>query len=184
MGGSDKGASAPLMGKGKEGNYGAARDLDGGRPAPAGVPRAPAAGRTPELGCDRSMPRRHGCSRSALQGGRTKTTSAFTSGMRRQPSSTLERRVLLPRSARGARYVPRDSALCSHIRGSRAAFSQEIFGKNQLPEKEDNKLMKLAMEFIQPMPLMIWAAIFIEVRGSRVPYASLSGVLGACQSIL
>ena len=40
----------------------------------------------------------------------------------------------------------------------------EKFGKNQLPEKEDNKLMKLAMEFIQPMPLMIWAAIFIEVR--------------------
>ena len=40
----------------------------------------------------------------------------------------------------------------------------EKFGRNQLPEKEDNKLMKLAMEFIQPMPLMIWAAIFIEVR--------------------
>ena len=40
----------------------------------------------------------------------------------------------------------------------------EKFGKNQLPEKEDNKLMKLAMEFVQPMPLMIWAAIFIEVR--------------------
>ena len=38
------------------------------------------------------------------------------------------------------------------------------FGKNQLPEKEDNKLMKLALEFVQPMPLMIWAAIFIEAR--------------------
>ena len=38
------------------------------------------------------------------------------------------------------------------------------FGKNQLPEKEDNKLLKLASEFVQPMPLMIWAAIFIEAR--------------------
>ena len=37
----------------------------------------------------------------------------------------------------------------------------EKFGRNQLPEKEDNKLMKLALEFVQPMPLMIWAAIFI-----------------------
>ena len=41
---------------------------------------------------------------------------------------------------------------------------QGIFGKNQLPEKEDNKLLKLAAEFVQPMPLMIWAAIFIEAR--------------------
>ena len=55
----------------------------------------------------------------------------------------------------------------------------EKFGRNQLPEKEDNKLMKLAMEFIQPMPLMIWAAIFIEVRrrpGARArgsPFAPL-----------
>jgi len=38
------------------------------------------------------------------------------------------------------------------------------FGRNQLPEKEDNKLLKLATEFVQPMPLMIWAAIFIEAR--------------------
>lgn len=44
---------------------------------------------------------------------------------------------------------------------------QEIFGKNQLPEKEDNKLLKLAAEFVQPMPLMIWAAIFIEARAVR-----------------
>jgi H+-transporting ATPase len=40
----------------------------------------------------------------------------------------------------------------------------EKFGKNELPQKEDNKLLKLALEFVQPMPLMIWAAIFIEVR--------------------
>lgn len=38
------------------------------------------------------------------------------------------------------------------------------FGKNELPQKEDNKLLKLALEFVQPMPLMIWAAIFIEAR--------------------
>ena len=38
------------------------------------------------------------------------------------------------------------------------------FGRNQLPEKEDNKMLKLALEFVQPMPLMIWAAIFIEAR--------------------
>ena len=41
------------------------------------------------------------------------------------------------------------------------------FGKNELPQKEDNKLMKLALEFVQPMPLMIWAAIFIEARRRR-----------------
>ena len=41
----------------------------------------------------------------------------------------------------------------------------EKFGKNELPQKEDNKLLKLALEFVQPMPLMIWAAIFIEARG-------------------
>ena len=45
------------------------------------------------------------------------------------------------------------------------------FGKNQLPEKEDNKLVKLALEFVQPMPLMIWAAIFIEARRPRPPRA-------------
>jgi hypothetical protein len=54
----------------------------------------------------------------------------------------------------------------------------EKFGRNQLPEKEDNKLMKLALEFVQPMPLMIWAAIFIEVRPRcRAPHAPC-GVLG------
>ena len=66
----------------------------------------------------------------------------------------------------------------------------EKFGRNQLPEKEDNKLMKLAMEFIQPMPLMIWAAIFIEVRRRpgekrvRVPSLRLcarGGTLGRAQ---
>mmetsp|Transcript_36304 Transcript_36304/g.43876 ORF Transcript_36304/g.43876 Transcript_36304/m.43876 type:complete len:903 (+) Transcript_36304:236-2944(+) len=37
------------------------------------------------------------------------------------------------------------------------------FGKNELAEKEDNKWVKLALEFVQPMPLMIWAAIGLEL---------------------
>ncbi len=51
----------------------------------------------------------------------------------------------------------------------------EKFGRNQLPEKEDNKLMKLALEFVQPMPLMIWAAIFIEARAPRQPSRAARG---------
>ncbi len=54
----------------------------------------------------------------------------------------------------------------------------EKFGKNQLPEKEDNKLLKLATEFVQPMPLMIWAAIFIEARPSGA-YTTPCGTLRA-----
>jgi len=37
------------------------------------------------------------------------------------------------------------------------------FGRNELAEKEDNKWVKLALEFVQPMPLMIWAAMLLEV---------------------
>jgi len=51
-----------------------------------------------------------------------------------------------------------------------AAQRLEKFGKNQLPEKEDNKLLKLAYEFVQPMPCMIWAAIFIEALEASVQH--------------
>eukprot|EP00929_Paragymnodinium_shiwhaense_P000050 TRINITY_DN10016_c0_g2_i1.p1 TRINITY_DN10016_c0_g2~~TRINITY_DN10016_c0_g2_i1.p1 ORF type:complete len:933 (+),score=318.10 TRINITY_DN10016_c0_g2_i1:153-2951(+) len=37
------------------------------------------------------------------------------------------------------------------------------FGRNELPEKVENKLVKFLLEFVQPMPLIIWAAIFIEL---------------------
>mmetsp|Transcript_25348 Transcript_25348/g.42480 ORF Transcript_25348/g.42480 Transcript_25348/m.42480 type:complete len:914 (+) Transcript_25348:267-3008(+) len=39
----------------------------------------------------------------------------------------------------------------------------EKFGRNELEEKEDDKWVKLALEFIQPMPIIIWTAIFVEV---------------------
>lgn len=55
------------------------------------------------------------------------------------------------------------------------------FGKNQLPEKEDNKLVKLALEFVQPMPLMIWAAIFIEARRARARRARCPAAGAAAQ---
>jgi len=38
----------------------------------------------------------------------------------------------------------------------------ERFGYNRLNVKVDNKWLKLALEFVQPMPLMIWMAIAIE----------------------
>ncbi|KAK3260669.1 hypothetical protein CYMTET_30385 [Cymbomonas tetramitiformis] len=44
-----------------------------------------------------------------------------------------------------------------------AARRLQIFGKNELAEKEDNKWTKLALEFVQPMPLMIWAAVLLEL---------------------
>ena len=42
-----------------------------------------------------------------------------------------------------------------------AARRLQMFGKNELTKKEENIWLKLALEFVQPMPLMIWAAIFI-----------------------
>jgi len=42
------------------------------------------------------------------------------------------------------------------------------FGPNELAEKEDNKWVKLMLEFVQPMPLMIWAAMMLEVVESLV----------------
>jgi len=38
----------------------------------------------------------------------------------------------------------------------------QLFGLNELSRKEENIWVKLALEFVQPMPLMIWAAILIE----------------------
>lgn len=38
----------------------------------------------------------------------------------------------------------------------------QLFGTNELSRKEENVWVKLALEFVQPMPLMIWAAILIE----------------------
>lgn len=44
-----------------------------------------------------------------------------------------------------------------------AAERLKKFGPNELMEKEDNKWVKLALEFVQPMPLMIWAAMILEI---------------------
>ena len=43
-----------------------------------------------------------------------------------------------------------------------AAIRLERFGPNKLREKENNVWLKLFLEFVQPMPLMIWMAIAIE----------------------
>lgn len=43
-----------------------------------------------------------------------------------------------------------------------AAARLERFGPNKLREKENNIWWKLVLEFVQPMPLMIWMAIGIE----------------------
>jgi len=39
----------------------------------------------------------------------------------------------------------------------------EQFGSNDLPEKQDNKFLKLLKEFVQPMPIIIWIAIAVEM---------------------
>lgn len=44
-----------------------------------------------------------------------------------------------------------------------AAERLKKFGPNELMEKEDNKWVKLALEFVQPMPLMVWAAMILEI---------------------
>ena len=43
-----------------------------------------------------------------------------------------------------------------------AAVRLEKFGKNALEEKVKNKWVALLMEFVKPMPIMIWMAIAIE----------------------
>eukprot|EP00930_Biecheleria_cincta_P045366 TRINITY_DN31277_c0_g1_i1.p1 TRINITY_DN31277_c0_g1~~TRINITY_DN31277_c0_g1_i1.p1 ORF type:complete len:902 (-),score=173.08 TRINITY_DN31277_c0_g1_i1:106-2811(-) len=49
------------------------------------------------------------------------------------------------------------------LSSAEAAVRLERFGPNELPKKQDNKLLKFVMEFLQPMPLIIWAAIGIEL---------------------
>eukprot|EP00928_Gymnodinium_smaydae_P025489 TRINITY_DN20274_c0_g2_i1.p1 TRINITY_DN20274_c0_g2~~TRINITY_DN20274_c0_g2_i1.p1 ORF type:complete len:912 (+),score=213.28 TRINITY_DN20274_c0_g2_i1:128-2863(+) len=39
----------------------------------------------------------------------------------------------------------------------------EQFGPNKLPEKEENMCVNLMLEFVQPMPMVIWIAIAIEI---------------------
>jgi len=48
------------------------------------------------------------------------------------------------------------------LSSTEAAKRLQMYGLNQLPEKEDNKLMKLLLEFVRPMPVIIWIAIGIE----------------------
>ena len=43
-----------------------------------------------------------------------------------------------------------------------AAIRLQKFGPNKLREKENNVWWKLLLEFVQPMPMMIWMAIAIE----------------------
>ena len=50
----------------------------------------------------------------------------------------------------------------SGLNEDEAARRLELFGPNQLKVKEDSMWLKLALEFVQPMPMMIWAAILIE----------------------
>jgi len=57
-----------------------------------------------------------------------------------------------------------------------AARRLEAFGPNQLTVKEVNMWLKLALEFVQPMPMMIWAAIFIESVEAYV-HQSMDGVV-------
>jgi len=47
----------------------------------------------------------------------------------------------------------------------------ELFGPNKLREKEHNLSWKLFLEFVQPMPMMIWMAIAIESLEAG-PYTS------------
>jgi len=49
------------------------------------------------------------------------------------------------------------------LSSAEAADRLAKFGRNELAEPEDNKWVKLALEFVQPMPLMIWAAVVLEL---------------------
>ena len=57
-----------------------------------------------------------------------------------------------------------------------AARRLELFGPNQLKVKEDNIWLKLALEFVQPMPMMIWAAILIESLETYI-HQSMDGLV-------
>ena len=61
--------------------------------------------------------------------------------------------------------VPKSELLNTPEEGlseTEAAHRLTRFGYNKLREKEENIWWKLFLEFVQPMPLMIWAAIAIE----------------------
>ncbi len=61
--------------------------------------------------------------------------------------------------------VPKSELLNTPEEGlseTEAAHRLTRFGYNKLREKEENLWWKLFLEFVQPMPLMIWAAIAIE----------------------
>eukprot|EP00930_Biecheleria_cincta_P039887 TRINITY_DN27371_c0_g1_i1.p1 TRINITY_DN27371_c0_g1~~TRINITY_DN27371_c0_g1_i1.p1 ORF type:complete len:778 (-),score=122.08 TRINITY_DN27371_c0_g1_i1:48-2243(-) len=49
------------------------------------------------------------------------------------------------------------------LSSTEAAIRLQRFGPNKLPEKSTSTLSKILMEFVQPMPLIIWFAIFVEV---------------------
>eukprot|EP00927_Polykrikos_kofoidii_P079082 TRINITY_DN7586_c0_g2_i1.p1 TRINITY_DN7586_c0_g2~~TRINITY_DN7586_c0_g2_i1.p1 ORF type:complete len:916 (-),score=142.26 TRINITY_DN7586_c0_g2_i1:6-2639(-) len=43
-----------------------------------------------------------------------------------------------------------------------ATLRLQKYGVNELPEKEDNRFVKFLLEFVQPMPIIIWLAIALE----------------------
>eukprot|EP00927_Polykrikos_kofoidii_P061846 TRINITY_DN56677_c0_g1_i1.p1 TRINITY_DN56677_c0_g1~~TRINITY_DN56677_c0_g1_i1.p1 ORF type:complete len:911 (-),score=148.05 TRINITY_DN56677_c0_g1_i1:172-2904(-) len=54
------------------------------------------------------------------------------------------------------------------------------FGPNELPEREARQAAKLFLEFVRPMPLIIWAAIFLEVSEyvfTKSPAAALDALV-------
>eukprot|EP00927_Polykrikos_kofoidii_P085518 TRINITY_DN9327_c1_g1_i1.p1 TRINITY_DN9327_c1_g1~~TRINITY_DN9327_c1_g1_i1.p1 ORF type:complete len:909 (+),score=223.15 TRINITY_DN9327_c1_g1_i1:174-2900(+) len=53
------------------------------------------------------------------------------------------------------------------------------YGPNTLPEKEDNKCIKLMLEFVQPMPLIIWLAIFLELA-DHIIAKRMAALMDAC----
>ena len=54
----------------------------------------------------------------------------------------------------------------------------ELFGENALPEKEDSLLYKFLVEFVQPMPLVIWVAVAIEITNVSIEWPSPTAATG------
>lgn len=48
------------------------------------------------------------------------------------------------------------------LSSTEAGIRLQRYGKNKLPEKSTSQIAKLLREFAQPMPLIIWFAIFVE----------------------
>eukprot|EP00658_Telonema_sp_P-2_P083326 TRINITY_DN8996_c0_g1_i1.p1 TRINITY_DN8996_c0_g1~~TRINITY_DN8996_c0_g1_i1.p1 ORF type:complete len:1094 (-),score=361.29 TRINITY_DN8996_c0_g1_i1:311-3592(-) len=48
------------------------------------------------------------------------------------------------------------------------------FGENKLAEKKSNPWLKLALEFVQPMPCVVWLAIIIEATESAIDWPGSS----------